>query len=146
MQRVYTLLAIADGNNSFVLAQAIVVLPTCLKAVRVGWADRNMYLPGSLKMQEHMRSRTAPVKVSKLPPFSSSIGQLTSVFSCPAGMSTIWMAEMVPSLPPILTLRLSPILFVSSLLLSRTVASHLSRRTMPAPLARRKTACFSRNR
>ena len=46
---------------------------------------------------------------------SPSISQLTSVFSCPAGMSTIWMAEMVPSLPPRSTLRPSPVQFVSSL-------------------------------
>ena len=105
IQRVYTLLAIPDGNSGFVLAQAIVVLPACLGVVRSARGDRNMYLPGSLKMREHMLPHTDPVEASKLPSSSPSVSQLTSIFSCPAGMSMIWMAEIFPSLPPILTLR-----------------------------------------
>ncbi|KAF9649677.1 hypothetical protein BDM02DRAFT_1763281 [Thelephora ganbajun] len=68
-----------------------------------------MYLPGSLKMREHMLPHTGPVETGELVPFSPSVSQLTSVFNCPAGMSTISMAEIFPSLPPILTLRPSPI-------------------------------------
>ena len=109
IQRVYTLLAIADGNSGFVLAQAIVVLTTCLEVVRSAEGDHNMYLPGSLKMREHTPPHTGPIEASKLPSFSLSVSQLTSVFSCPAGMSTIWMAEIFPSPPPILTLRPSPV-------------------------------------
>ena len=110
MVRVYTLLAIADGNSGLVLAQAIIILPTCLGAVRRGGEDRNMDLPGSLKTREHMPPHTVvPAAASKLLLFSASVGQLTSVFSCPAGMSTIWMAEIVPRLPPMLTLRPSPV-------------------------------------
>ena len=146
MERVCTLLAVADGNSSFVLAEAAVVLPTSLRAVKRGWVDHNMYLPGSPKMREHMMPRTVAVaKVSEFPPISPSINQLTSVFNCPAGMSTIWRAEIFPSLPPILTLRLSPVPFISSLFIFQSVASHLSRQTMPAPLTQRKIACVQKS-
>ena len=114
MQRVFTLLAIADGNSCFVLAQAIIVLLTCLRAVRRGEGDHNMYLPGSLKMREHMLPHTAQAETSKSRHPPPSIIQLTSVFNCPAGMSTIWIAEIVPSLPPMSTPKPSPVQFVSS--------------------------------
>ena len=58
IQRVYTLLAVADGNSGFVLAQAIVVLPACLRLVRSADGDHNMYLPGSPKMRERTLPRT----------------------------------------------------------------------------------------
>ena len=102
-------MAIVDGNSSFILAQAIVVLPTSLGAVRSAEGDRNMHLPGSLKRREHMLPHTGPVETSKFPPVSPSVSQLTSVFSCPSGMSIIWMAEIFPSLPPMSTSRPSPV-------------------------------------
>lgn len=103
------MLAIADGNSSLVLAQATVVLPTRLGVVRSAERDHNMYLPGSLKMRERMLPHTGPIEPTKFPSFPSPVSKLTSVFSCPAGMSTIWMVEIFPSLPPILTLRPSPV-------------------------------------
>jgi len=70
IQRVYTLLAIADGNSGFVLAQATVVLPTRLGVVRSAEGDHNMYLPGSLKMREHMLPHTGPIEPTKFPSLS----------------------------------------------------------------------------
>lgn len=48
-------------------------------------------------------------KKTKLLSFSFSVLQLTSLFNCPAGMSMIWRAVIFPRLPPILTLRPSPV-------------------------------------
>ena len=51
----------------------------------------------------------ALAETTQFPLLSSSVGPLTSVFNCPAGMSTIWMAEMFPSFPPTLTSSPSPV-------------------------------------
>lgn len=62
MERVYTLLAIADGNSSFVLAQAIVILPARLQRVTGAKEALNMYLPESLRTLEHTLPHTGPVE------------------------------------------------------------------------------------
>ena len=62
IERVYTLLAIPDGNSSFVLAQAIVILPARLRTVRSTDDDLNIYLLESLRTLEHMSLHTGPVE------------------------------------------------------------------------------------
>lgn len=70
MEGAYTLLAVADGNSSFCLAQAIVILTTGLRVVRDVNEDHNIYLPGSLRVRERMLSDTDPAEKNKFPSLS----------------------------------------------------------------------------